>query len=433
MAVAMIEEFQMSPKRLELLRHAFEELAKSVDRSGCLKDEEIILLWDHRLSRRDRRRVEQHLCFCHDCRSAAIRYWEVANGAGLIEQPQRASLSQRISAFLAHTWSTLQGFLSTVFRRRLIFATAVVVLAVGIIYLRGRWQSEVAQLRAELESQHYVTQTHALRAQIESVRLEQGVWRSGGMQPNAVQLYTAVRAVTTRANLTGTEFDHRLTEAMYLMITNNPVSAIEGLLRQAQNAYEGSDPIVLKAIGAAYRVIGSNQLSKIIYQRLITEHPDDCQGYNYLGYANYKLGDLSSAENAYKQALTLRPTYSKAWYNLALAVKARGALKESDEYMNRALQLADAEKLHHPDCAKVYFTLSLIYKQRGDLSNAILYLSNAAQLSEEFRYWAVHEDAFADMRTDSDFQKLTSTIDPTKVIAAWEKEGTDIFSDECTP
>jgi tetratricopeptide (TPR) repeat protein len=286
-------------------------------------------------------------------------------------------------------------------------------------------------MRAERASRLHAESELVLNRQVVRLTTDHDLWSAGSIQPQAVQVFTAIRAVASRGNLNSSEFYHHFVRALRSLVENRPGDALEQL-QQAQAAYAGDDPLIHKAVGASYRVLGSHRLSSLAYEASIRKNPGEHQIHNYLGFEYYLQGRIAEAEKEFRTALDLEPGYYKALYNLALCQLANGDREGFRKSMEQARQMATAETRTHPRCAKAHFTLSLIDKRLNRLPEALASLKTAVRLGEEFRFWAPNEDAFQDIKGTDEFKMTIGTLDPAKVVSAWDSEGVNIFSDECT-
>ncbi|MFT5032288.1 MAG: tetratricopeptide (TPR) repeat protein [Bermanella sp.] len=75
----------------------------------------------------------------------------------------------------------------------------------------------------------------------------------------------------------------------------------------------------------SFYVRGEYLQAHVLYQELVTESPNMAEYWFRLGNCNVHLNRPSQAMEAYREAIVREPSYSKAWYNLAmLQAKAVG-------------------------------------------------------------------------------------------------------------
>ncbi|HEY2414933.1 MAG TPA: tetratricopeptide repeat protein [Pirellulaceae bacterium] len=121
-------------------------------------------------------------------------------------------------------------------------------------------------------------------------------------------------------------------------------------------------------------------------------------------------GELSAAEQIYRQILTAEPNHAEAWHDLGVIASQTGRSNEATEYLTRALQLRPnwpdanfelggifknqknleaAEPCYRraialkPDFAEAYANLGEVFYQVGKLAEAIDCLRRAADLKPE--------------------------------------------------
>ncbi len=75
----------------------------------------------------------------------------------------------------------------------------------------------------------------------------------------------------------------------------------------------------------SFYVRGEYLRAAMLYQELVAESPNDAEHWFRLGNSNVHLNRPQQAMEAYREAIVREPSYSKAWYNLAmLQAKAVG-------------------------------------------------------------------------------------------------------------
>ncbi len=116
----------------------------------------------------------------------------------------------------------------------------------------------------------------------------------------------------------------------------------------------------LKAV-AALEHVGRHAEAALAYAAALTRWPSSRAARMGLGNARYALGDLASAEAAFRRLLQDHPNYAPAWNNLAQVLADQGQLAEAEAAARRALAL-DSDDAH----ASLYRqTLDLILEQRA--------------------------------------------------------------------
>ena len=144
-----------------------------------------------------------------------------------------------------------------------------------------------------------------------------------------------------------------------------------GLERTKKGANPTVD-VLNQAQGAFQRADYDEASSK--FKKAIGRGHNEPETYNNLGLSLYKMGQLQAAEQAFENALKIRPGYDKAAFNMALVKRAKGFSDASVAYIDQAL-------LYNPTYRQA------LYK-RGE--------------------WAAEEGNYA--RAVSDWQKLLELV-----------------------
>ena len=154
--------------------------------------------------------------------------------------------------------------------------------------------------------------------------------------------------------------------------------------------------------------------------QLLKEFPNSVVLYNLSGVASAGLGKLNIAIEAYNQAISLKPAYADAFYNMGIAFQGQGKLKEATEAYKRAVdikpnyvmahnnlgnvlqeqeKLEEAIKAYHtaislkPDYVDVYYNLGNALKEQGKLEEAIAAYNKTLVIKPDYT------DAYSNMST----------------------------------
>jgi len=100
-----------------------------------------------------------------------------------------------------------------------------------------------------------------------------------------------------------------------------------------------------------------------IFEKYVTQRPEDSKGFLGLGIAQLAQQRYPSARNALERALQLDPNLSDAEYQLGVVADREGLAAESVQHLERAVQL-------QPQHAKALASLGAQYLQAGDLEKA---------------------------------------------------------------
>ncbi|PFH53854.1 hypothetical protein AMATHDRAFT_136767 [Amanita thiersii Skay4041] len=128
------------------------------------------------------------------------------------------------------------------------------------------------------------------------------------------------------------------------------------------------DPDVQVALGVLFYNQGEYDRAKDCFEAALSVHPRDYILWNRLGSTLSNGMKPEEALGAYREALSLRPTYTRAIYNVGVACLNIGAHKEAAEHFLGALNLQDA--INGDTSEQLWFTLrrAFLAMERPDLA-----------------------------------------------------------------
>jgi len=133
-------------------------------------------------------------------------------------------------------------------------------------------------------------------------------WRRGGMTEALGLVESAVRIAPG--------FDLARDFLVRLLIqTNRLPEALEHAEALADSPIRSPGHDLLRA--SVLVRLGLQERAREIYERLLSQHPDQPQVWQNLGHVLKTLGQQSGAVRAYRQAVTRQPTMGEAWWSLA--------------------------------------------------------------------------------------------------------------------
>ncbi|WFD04033.1 Peroxisomal membrane signal receptor PTS1 [Malassezia obtusa] len=113
-----------------------------------------------------------------------------------------------------------------------------------------------------------------------------------------------------------------------------------------ENAASGQmDPEVQIALGVLFYSSSSYDQARDCFQAALESRPDDFQLWNRLGATLANGGNPELATEAYHKALELRPTFTRAIYNLSVSCLNLGAHHQAAEHLLSALTLQRSEPI----------------------------------------------------------------------------------------
>ena len=80
---------------------------------------------------------------------------------------------------------------------------------------------------------------------------------------------------------------------------------------------------------------GQWQVAIAAFQRSLAVQPNDASAYNYIGYANRKLGNYDAAFASYNQALAIDPEHKGAHEYIGEAYLETGNLAKAEEHLKK--------------------------------------------------------------------------------------------------
>ncbi|KAI0320927.1 hypothetical protein OF83DRAFT_1168929 [Amylostereum chailletii] len=111
---------------------------------------------------------------------------------------------------------------------------------------------------------------------------------------------------------------------------------------RAQHAQGIIDPDVQIALGVLFYTNGNFDRAKDCFETALAERPNDYLLWNRLGSSLSNGNKPEESLGAYRQALGLRPTYTRAIYNVGVACLNIGAHKEAAEHFLSALVMQES-------------------------------------------------------------------------------------------
>ncbi|EAU91171.2 peroxisome targeting signal receptor [Coprinopsis cinerea okayama7 len=141
-------------------------------------------------------------------------------------------------------------------------------------------------------------------------------------------------------------------------------------LARLQNSQGVLDPDVQIGLGVLFYNNSDYDRAKDCFEAALSVRPKDYLLWNRLGSSLSNGNKPEEALGAYREALQLRPTYTRAIYNVGVACLNIGADKEAAEHFLTALNLQDSTSNDTSD--QLWFTLrrALLSMGRTDLADA---------------------------------------------------------------
>ncbi len=127
-----------------------------------------------------------------------------------------------------------------------------------------------------------------------------------------------------------------------------------------------------------------------------TRRPSNPWGFYMLGLSAWKAGDLTSAADAFRQALTLDSTHVKSYLNLSRVLIESGQPDSAMEYLNTVLRVDET-------LGEAYRLIGRVHDAKGELDEAVTAYREALSL-DSTDVWSmnnlglvqIHQGAFDD-------------------------------------
>lgn len=133
--------------------------------------------------------------------------------------------------------------------------------------------------------------------------------------------------------------------------------------------------------------------------RVLREDPGHYPAWTVKGIALCYAGDFQTGMQCLDRALSLKPDYSYACFNKALAYELYGCYDQALHWYRETIRL---EK----NSVWSYYGIASIYGRRGDVPNAVSYLKQAIRLNPAAKEAARMEKDFDKVKNSPEFQEL---------------------------
>ena len=141
-----------------------------------------------------------------------------------------------------------------------------------------------------------------------------------------------------------------------------------------------------EAIDQLVNLYNQRQFSVVVKQAqdITNQYPEAIIVWNILGVSAAEIGMLDEAIEAYNKAISLKPDYADAYYNMSNAFKDQGKLEKAIKYYNKSISL-------NPNFADAYYNMGNVLKDQGKLDEAIEAFNKAISLKPDYA------DAYSNM------------------------------------
>ena len=188
------------------------------------------------------------------------------------------------------------------------------------------------------------------------------------------------------------------------------------LNKTRQNNVTQSPP--QEAIDQLVNLYNQRQFSVVVKQAqdITNQYPEAIIVWNILGASAAEIGMLGEAIEAYKKAISLKPDYADAYYNMSNALKDQGKLEKAIKYYNKVISL-------NPNYADAYYNMGVAFKNQGKLDQAITAYNKVLSLKPNYA------DAYYNMGNAlKDQGKLDEAIEAYNKAISLKPDYADTYS-----
>jgi tetratricopeptide (TPR) repeat protein len=117
-------------------------------------------------------------------------------------------------------------------------------------------------------------------------------------------------------------------------------------------------------MGNALRVKGELNAAIEQFTQALSIKPDFAEAHYNLGVALQEKDDFNAAIGSYEKACVINPSYIKAYVNMGNALKQKGDLDAALDRYKRAIKIK-------PDCAEGHYSIGVVLQEKSELNEAI--------------------------------------------------------------
>jgi len=130
--------------------------------------------------------------------------------------------------------------------------------------------------------------------------------------------------------------------------------------------------------GACYAGLGQLDIAVQSYEKALSIKPDYAKAHYNLGGALQELDKLHDSAKSYENAIALEPENAQAHNNLAIVLRELDQLEEAEASCRKAIVL-------DPEYAEAYSSLSIILYANGDLNSALESIKKAYSINPKLK------------------------------------------------
>ncbi len=136
--------------------------------------------------------------------------------------------------------------------------------------------------------------------------------------------------------------------------------------------------LLLNIRGACYAGLGQLDIAVQNYKKALSIKPDYAKAHYNLGIALQELGKLHDAVKSYENSVDFEPENAQAHNNLAIVLRELDQLEKAEVSCRKAIVL-------DPEYAEAYSSLSIILYANGDLNSALKSIEKAYSINPKLK------------------------------------------------
>ena len=138
------------------------------------------------------------------------------------------------------------------------------------------------------------------------------------------------------------------------------------------------DSLLFNIRGACYAGLGQLNIAVQSYKKALSIKPDYAKAHYNLGGALQELDKLHDSAKSYENAIVFEPENAQAYNNLAIVLRELNQLEEAEASCRKAIVL-------DPEYAEAHSCLSIILYANGDLNSALESIKKAYSINPKLK------------------------------------------------
>ena len=136
--------------------------------------------------------------------------------------------------------------------------------------------------------------------------------------------------------------------------------------------------LLLNIHGACYAALGKLDIAVQYYEKALSIKPDYAKAHYNLGIALQELGKLRDSVKSYENSIALEPENAQAHNNLSILLRELDQLEKAEASCRKAIVL-------EPEYAEAYSSLSIILYANGHLNSALESIEKAYSINPNLK------------------------------------------------